>query len=241
MNGGTYTLVDPLIFTGDIVQVNSQFYMTGQAEVTNTGTLTVAPTGLIDVVGSIEMNTTENLKIDDVLNVYRLTMTPQAIALNTNVPTWQPVSPPCAGWVQKDVSAQFQISFPINLPVGDTIVDVTVRVDGGGGVGHSSLPAGADRLTVSLVQVGTDGAVTTLASRADQSGSVGAYDIPHSVTLTNGALDSGTMPRLVDDDFTYYVLVAGETGANSIANTTLITSIFGDCIARSYRSLLMTY
>jgi hypothetical protein len=244
--GGTYTLTNPLIFDGDAVQIDGIFDIAsgGQGQISSGGLFTVIAGGRIDVLAGaeIEFNASDDLKIDAVSNVWRLTMTPQSASHIAGVPVWQPVAPGVGGFVQTNVGAQYAISFPINLPVGDTITSCTVRVNGGAGAGHASLPAGANRLTVSLVRVDTDGTVTTIAALEDQSASVGAYDVAHSVTLTNGASGmTGAMPALIDDDFCYYVVVAGEAGANAVANTTVITSIFGDCIATVYRSALMTY
>ena len=155
--------------------------------------------------------------------------------------TWQPVSPPCGGWVQTNVSAGFQISFPLPLNVGDDILEVSVVVDGAVGVGHGgSIPTGADRLTVTIVRVATDGTVTTLATKADASNAV-TYDSAHTIELNSGTIDSGTMPITINNAFAYYVMIAGETGGNAVANTTAITAIAGECVARTYRSALMFY
>lgn len=234
--GGSYTPTAPINFLG------AQSVNFHTASVDSTGTFTVTPGGKIDVISgaSVEFNAPGDLKIDSVLGSYRLTLTPQAVALASNVMTWQPVSPPCAGWAQTNISAQHQISFPIPLNPGDDILSVSVVIDGGVGVGHGgSVPTGADRLTISLVQVSTSGTVTTLATLADASSAV-VYDTSHTITLQNGSLDSGTMPQTVDEDFAYYVLIAGETGANAVANTTVVTAIAGACVARSYRASLVT-
>lgn len=234
--GGSYTPTAPINFLG------AQSVNFHTASVDSTGTFTVVPGGKIDVIsgGAIELNAIGDLKIDNVIGFFRLTLTPQAVSLASNVMTWQPVSPPCAGWLQTNVSAQYQISFPLPLNPGDDILNVDVVIDGGAGVGHGgSIPTGSDRLTISLVRVATDGTVTTLASRSDPV-DASTYDTPHTVTLQSGSLDSGTLPRTVDEDFAYYVLIAGETGSNAVANTTAITAIAGDYVARSYRASLVT-
>jgi hypothetical protein len=235
--GGSYTPTAPINFLG------AQSVNFHTASVDSTGTFTVTPGGKIDVIsgGAIEFNAPGDLKIDSVIGSYRLTLTPQAVALASNVMTWQPVSPPCAGWVQTNVSAQHQISFPLPLNPGDDILSVSVVIDGGVGVGHGgSVPTGADRLTISLVQVSTSGTVTTLATLADASSAV-VYDTSHTLTLQNGAVGmTGTMPQLVDEDFAYYVLVAGEAGGDAVANTTVIRAVAGTCVARSYRASLVT-
>jgi hypothetical protein len=241
-------------------QAGSEVNFSASSEITGTPTLAssatfeveglfnVAPSGS-GIVGSgatWRMHDSENLLINNATNAYRLTMAPQSIGTNAGVPAWEPVDPSslgaCGGWVQADVASGFPIVFPLNLPSGDDITVVTVRVTGSTLAGaHAALPAGTDRVLVSLVAVDTDGAATVLATRHDQSASVGAYNVPHSITLTNGALDSGTLPRTVSPNLAYYVVVNGATGANAIADRLAILSAFGNCTARSYRSELMTY
>lgn len=236
VGGGSYTPTAPINFLGT-QSINFHTF-----SVDSTGTLTVTPGGKVDVIsgGNVEFNASEDLTIDDVLNTFQLTLTPQSISQSSGTPTWVGQNFG-AGWLQSIVSSGFSIAFPINLPDGDTIISVTAGVNGGFNGGHSALPAGTDRLALELVRVSGTGAVTSLALRRDQSASVGVYDADHTVVLQNGALDSGSMPQVVDASFRYYVVVHGETGANAIANTTLLTSISGSCVATCYRSANMTY
>lgn len=240
---GEFTFNDLVTFdAGSVLDIQDQAQLSAGA------LFTVIPTAVFDVLAgaTVEFNASEDLKIDDVLNTYFLTLTPQATALSSDIPTWQPLSPPCAGWIQKNVSAQFQISFALNLPVGDSIVSLTAAIDGAAGVGHGgTVPTGADRLTVSLVRVDGGGNVTTVASLADAAVAgtgAGEYDQIHSVVLQNGASGmTGTLPHTVLSGHRYCVMVAGETGANAVANTTAVLGLFGDCVARSYRSAAMVY
>jgi hypothetical protein len=274
IGGGTYTLGSALRFQGADVEINAGLEILaageinvqsgglvqvlsggslnvasgGQINLNNGSLLTVVSGAVVDVIsgGTVEFNASGDLKIDDALENFRLTLTPQAIALNAGVPTWQPVSPPCAGFVQTNVSGQFQASFAINLPTGDDILSVTVAIDGAVGVGHgATVPAGADRLNISLVRVDGGGVVTTIAAIADAAPAgvgAGGYDTVHSVVLQNGAAGmTGTMPHTVLSGQAYYILVAGETGGDAVANTTAITAVFGTAVARSYRASTMVY
>lgn len=235
VNGGTYTLVSPLIFAaGADLRINNIL------EVLATGGIDVNPGGNVTFQSgaNVIFEEAQELTIDDDAGTFLLTLTPhsQSFDAGTLAPTWLPL-PSAAGWFQHDVGSARQICFPITLPPGDDIVTLTVRVNGGGaGGGHSSLPAGSDRLKVSLVSVAFDGAVTTLATRADQSANVGAYDINHVITLSSGSLDSGSLPRTVNTLERYFVVIAGEHGANAVADTTTITEVKGTCTARSYRA-----
>lgn len=216
--------------------------------------LTVTPGGLIDVVatGAIEFNAVEDLRVDDDSTAtYRLTLTPQSIQPDgSGNPSWTPRftgsthAGVTAGWQQDDVSAPFSVAFPINLPVGDDILSVTVQVNGSstsGTGGHPSLPVGSDLPSVALVAVDMQGVATVVARRADQSGSAAAYSADHSIVLQNGATDAGAMPETVDANSAYYIVIKGETGANAVAGEFCVTGISGTCVARTYRSELMVY
>lgn len=262
--GGVERVLDGATFIGDVNSAgiwNGEFTFNGDVGIE--AELNVSAAGEINVTGTdinilsgarivvhdaaeVSMGDSEDLTIDNSTDIYRLTLTPQAIAHAANIHTWQPVAPPCAGWVQKDVSAQFQISFALPLPVGDDIVSLTAAIDGAVGVGHGgTVPTGADRLTVSIVRVDGGGNVTTVASLADAAPAgtgAGEYDQIHTVVLQNGASGmTGTLPHTVLSGHVYCVMVAGETGADAVANTTAVRGLFGDCIARSYRAASMVY
>lgn len=262
LNGGTYTLASPLIFAaGSDLRINNtlEVLATGSIDVNPSGNLTLQATSNFaldtdcqmgatgSIVGadgsSITLEDSEDLVVNANTENWILTLAPhsQSFDSGTLAPTWLPL-PSAAGWFQHDVGSARQICFPLTLPPGDSIVTCVVRANGAGaGAGHSSLPAGGDRLLVKIIRVEFDGTVTVEASRADQSASVGAYDISHVITLSSGTLDSGSLPITVNATDRYYVVIEGEKGANAIADTTTITEVKGTCTARSYRASTMVY
>lgn len=273
VGGGTYTLGSALRFQGADVEINAGLEILasgelnvqngglvqvlsgglvdvlsgGQIEISSGASISVASGGLIDVVagGAIEMNASEDLRIDDVINFFRLTLTPVGIEPGVSTDSWSPrigaaFVGPTLGWLQADTSAAFTIAFPLNLPVGDDILEVTAFVDGSqAGVDHADLPATLPVL--SLVRVSATGVATVVARRVDQSANVAAYNLQHSIVLANGALDAGTLPHTVLVDEAYYLVLTGETGANAQDGKFGLISLSGECVARSYRSELMTY
>jgi hypothetical protein len=239
--GGSYTPTAPINFLG------AQSVNFHTASVDSTGTFTVTPGGKIDVISgaSVEFNAPGDLKIDSVIGFFRLTLTPSSIEDNSGGTdfAWKArvVSGATCGWYQADVNAAFAIAFPINLNPGDDILTVTAAVDGSmAGVEHAAMPTGGDRVVLSLVRVSGTGAATVLATRADQSVDVAAYNAQHTIVLANGALDSGALPHTVDQDFAYYAVVHGATGANAEPGKFAVMSLSGQCVARSYRTSLIT-
>ncbi len=261
VNGGTYTLGSVLRFEGADVEIAGDLEIVagGEINVRSTAEINVLSGAQIDLAGDLNilsggdiigaagagilLDDSEDLTINANTENWILTLTPQAIALDgAGVPTWWPIIPPCAGFVQVDVASARQICFPINLPPGDSVSTIVVTLNGSGaGGGHAAIPAGGDRLLVSLVGVAFDGVVTTLATRADQSPNAGAYDISHVITLSSGTLDSGSLPRVLNALERYYVMISGETGADAEVATTVVTEVKGTCVARAYRSSTMVY
>lgn len=238
------------VLSGGLIDVLSG----GQIEISSGATLSVVSGGLIDVIagGAVETNQVEDLRVDDdATAAFRLTLAPQSVQPDSGgFPSWTPRfsgdvhAGVTVGWQQDDVSAPFSIAFPINLPVGDDILNIDVSVTGSstsGTGGHPAKPTGSDLPSVALVQVDTAGNATVLARRADQSVDAAAYSLTHVITLASGGLDAGTLPRTIDDDFAYYIVVKGETGANAVAGEFGVYSISGDVVARTYRSALMVY
>lgn len=243
-NGGSYTLASTLTFAGQDVRFSSDVQLLSGSDLEvlsgasialfNGSSMTVA-TG-----AGVQMGDSEDLTINNSTDVFRLTLGSAVVLLSGGAATWKPISAGC-GWMQVDVAGSLDVSFPLPLPVGDTITNITVVLTGGVGAGHVALPAGANRICVDLVAVSTAGAATVLARLFDQSGNVATYDASHTIHLASGGLDLGSLPQLVDDDFVYWVVVRGESGVNAIADTTAVTAVLGDVVARSYRSALMTY
>lgn len=276
VDGGTYTLGAALRFQGADVEINAGLEILaagemnvqsgglinvltgglldvqGQAQVSSGAVLSVLSGGLLDVIsgGTVEFNTTEDLKIDDATDAFRLTLAPSAIQISAGAMTWTPQfsgdvhAGVTSGWQQDVVSAPFTIAFPINLPPGDEIVSVTALVNGSvtsGSGGHTNKPTGSDLPSLALVRVDGNGAATVVARRADQAADVTAYNGQHTIVLTSGSLDAGTLSHTVDANYAYFVVLKGETGADAVAGEFGIHSISGVCIARTYRSNLMVY
>lgn len=79
--------------------------------------------------------------------------------------------------------------------------------------GHGGLPAVMPQ--VELGYVGTGGP-TIIDTQVDASGSVGAYEAEHTITLTLGS------PEAIDNAARqYFVRLRGESSTNSVAGTTL--------------------
>ncbi len=252
IGGGTYNL-----------GANLTFQSTGEVRFANVARITSGGSFVAD--GSCTFNQTTSfnanilvatiadsdaLLIDDDANSFRLTLTPQSIQPDTGGadPSWLPglsgvaFAGTTTGWYQTDVNAAFCIVFPLNLPVGDDIVTVTAQVDGSfAGVGHSVIPASGELPVLALVRVSGTGVATVVARREDQSANVAAYNAQHTITLASGALDDGTLPHTVLATDAYYVVLHGATGANAEADKFGVNSVSGTCVARSYRSALMTY
>jgi len=257
VNGGTYTLASVLTFMGADVRIGADLEVlsTGRINVNAGGSVNVDSGALINVDGNIVCNAGATAKVDDVddlivdaaVGAFRLTLTPQSVQADAGGtdPAWRPILSGTAfagtvcGWYQHDTSFQSVIAFPISLPYGDTISTVQVSVNGSANsVGHAAKPTGGDLPTVALVRVDTAGVATVLARRADQSANVTVYNSNHTITLATGALDAGSMPQLLDENYMYYVVVTGETGANAENDKFGVTGISGATIARSFRSFV---
>lgn len=279
VGGGTYTLGAALRFQGADVEINAGLEILaagelnvqsgglvqvlsgglidvlsgGQIEISSGASISVVSGGLIDVIsgGTVEFNASGDLKIDDVIDNWRLTLTPQSVQPDGGgAPSWTPRftgdvhAGVTAGWQQDDVSAPFSVAFPINLPVGDDILTINVSVNGSstsGTGGHASKPTGTDLPSAALVRVNAQGVAVVVARRFDHAADVTAYNTDHAIQLLNGSLDAGTLPHTVGSNDAYYIVLKGETGANAVASEYCVTAVSGTCVARSYRSSLMTY
>lgn len=207
-------------------------------------------TGTVGSGATFRIHTSQQLTINAPTDSFRLTLTPQSVQADAGGtdPSWRPRTSATAfcgtteGWFQHDVTSGFTIAFPLNLPIGDDIVTVVAQVDGSqGGVDHAAKPTGGDLPTLALIRVDGTGVASVVARRADQSANVTAYNSLHTITLASGALDAGTLPHTVDANYSYYVVMTGETGANAEADKFGLLSLSGTCTARAYRSALMVY
>lgn len=207
--------------------------------VSSGGTATFGTGSFLTLTGGAQqtIDSGSDIAIANEAQNFRLCMTPTWIEQVAGVNGWDMIGG-AGTWVQTDVAAQRNLLLPITLPPGDVLVSVSVQANGAsaGGPGHAVIPLAADRLTVHLIRVATDGTATTLASMPDDSANAAAYDISHIFTMVSGAVGvTGTMPQTLSASFAYYLLIEGETGANAVANTLGVTAVFGACTARSFR------
>jgi hypothetical protein len=190
----------------------------------------------------ISMGEAEDLTVANSPGEFRSTMIPAYNELSGGAPVWQPSGTGttfCEGYLQT-ATGGWSIAFPITICPGDSITSLNVVVRGQTSAGHSALPTGSDRLTVRLIAVSTFGISATIAQRADQSASTAAYNSTHSIPVDSLNIDSGVgLPHVVNDGSAYYVVIKGESGANALANETAVLSVAGDCVARSYRNVMV--
>lgn len=209
-----------------VLNVNSG----GVQNVNSGGRINIESGGSIDVNagGSITIEDQNDLLINDNGFTARLGMTPAWIESDAGTLTWdRDPGTPGGDLIQTNVGAARIVAFPVCLPPGDDILTISVMLNGNLGAGHASLPGTMP--SVSLVSVDVAGTQTTIDTVADSSASVGAYDANHLVTLTLGA------PETIDGGEAYSIVVTGEAGANSVANTLAIRSILVTGTARSFR------
>jgi hypothetical protein len=94
------------------------------------------------------------------------------------------------------------------LPDGVTITEVQALAHGDiftTGT-HAGLPGTMP--TIRFREMNTSGGVNYTASQADTSGSVGAYEVDHPITVT--------VSRTIDHLMRYMIIIEGEQGANSL-------------------------
>lgn len=183
--------------------------------------------------GAITLTAAQAIAITEA-GFFRLTLGSAWVQGGDDV-NWGRLQPtPAEGWFMRNTSSAFSILFPLTLPPGDVLNSITVTIEGNaGGIGHAgTLPANLP--VVRLEQVDLNGVTTTVdsggfAQVTDPSASAAAYDAAHAVTLTLGS------PLTLSASNVYYIRVFSETGANSVADTTAIRSIYGSVGARSFR------
>jgi hypothetical protein len=131
-------------------------------------------------------------------------------------------------WVRNDLGALYSFMqnnvvtppttrFEITdaLPPGVVLTEVRLSLEGNGntagGADHSALPA--NKPTIQLVQLDPDTQVATNVSSVitDASATQPTYDAQHFIAITG-------LSHVVDRTKRYFVVVAGESGANAIAN-----------------------
>ena len=114
------------------------------------------------------------------------------------------------GHSQSDVASAFYIVFELELPKNCVLKEIHATLLGS--AGHAGLPATMPRLRLLRQDTGSSGAPTALGDQSDTSASVGAYEVPHSVSI------AGLSEVIAHDGGNrYYVRIDGEAGANSQA------------------------
>lgn len=139
-------------------------------------------------------------------------------------------------WYQSDVGAAYEIVFPLtrlpNLAVLDK-VRVVIDGAGAGGANHGgTLPATLPKATL-YRRLLTSGTVTTLGALVtDVPGSAAQYDTLHALAATynlhDGSGDEWTWTGLsesITSNAYHWIVVNGETGANSVANALSVVGI----------------
>jgi hypothetical protein len=92
------------------------------------------------------------------------------------------------------------------------IIGIEAQVKGASG--HGDLPSSKPNLA--LVRQAPDGSATTnVASQTDTSGSVGAYEATHTITIA----DLTSVPV----DYVWEILITSESGTNSVAGFTVFS------------------
>lgn len=145
------------------------------------------------------------------------------------------------GWDMAAASGE-KIIFGLPFRPGDTLLTVTMRLEGdaAGGGGHSGLPADMPLLEVIRKDV-TTGVFTVVDSQADGVLSTPSvtnnttYDAAHEVTVSLGPGHSYVSNAV------YYVRITAEGGANADAGSTRVYSIRFTGLARSYRGSIEIY
>lgn len=94
---------------------------------------------------------------------------------------------------------------PEIAPHGATVTSITARLIGASG--HGGLPANMP--DVMFYKYSVDGSYTSIGTATDSSGTVGAYEANHAVTL-------GSMSEVLDySTYSYEILVSGEASTNA--------------------------
>jgi hypothetical protein len=197
----------------------------GQIDVQSGGDINVAADGSINVVsgGLIQLTIGAELSLKSASQLqltaaaavaFRLTM----LAIPSDPDGWQPNG--FGSWLQHDVVAAHHIMFPLNMLPGERLETLLVRIQGGAGAGHVSVPT--SRCSAKLISMDVDGVSTDHGSAFSSGASAGAYDALHNMSF------SSSMPFTVPTD-PLYVQVIGEqgTGTGAVADTLEIVSISG--------------
>jgi hypothetical protein len=134
-------------------------------------------------------------------------------------------------WVQHTTTGE-AIWIPFTrLPNRATIDSVDVWISGSTGAGHSgSLPANPIQASLVYKAPNSESSVSYLGPTADNPGSAGAYDALHILSSTGGGPHTFSSVALaITSNSAFYVMIEGENGANSVADTTAILGVEVNC------------
>lgn len=124
------------------------------------------------------------------------------------------------GVIQTSVAGTPMFWVPLPTIGEDSQITEVVAVLSGdytGGSAHGGLPASLPNLSLFRVDYQIGG-ITALGNQLDTSGSVGAYDAGHTITLTGLTED-------ISETRSHVAQIIGETGANSQINTMMVHAI----------------
>lgn len=257
VNGGAYTLGSALTFAGAAVnfdadvhvrnggnlivdsggdlfiQVGGRQFVRGELEVETGGLLSVESGGDLNIEpnGTFSATALDDLVLLSAVQQEQLRLAPMMIRPAPD--DWIFDDSTLGAWLQADNGAARYIAFPISLDETDELDSISVRIDGNslGLAAHAALPA--VKASIELVRVGPTGGTVALAQTIDPSGSVGAYEAGHNL-LMNSASHPSVFPYVGDGQEWLFLIVVGESGANSLAN---YVSVSGAVVTRTFNRL----
>jgi hypothetical protein len=116
------------------------------------------------------------------------------------------------GYFETSATSQQTLTYPVIAPDGATITSVTVWYTGA--LGHAGLPAGMPTLSLRTVVLST-GAIAAIGTQSDTSGTTGALETYHAITLSglSHVVERGTTVS--------FLRLLTESGANSVSGATI--------------------
>ena len=133
-----------------------------------------------------------------------------ALLADTTSGNWSRAATPRGAWQNTASGGTLDIHLE-GLPHDNALATLVVRFQGASG--HGAFPGGAPGVmpTMTLRAVDADGE-TTLGTATDTSGTAGAYEAAHAITMSS-------ISHVIDRELYRYVLtITAETGANFVAN-----------------------
>lgn len=145
----------------------------------------------------------------------------QALVVPRDQADWDTLQSTAAplGVAQNNAAGHLPLFIPVvHLPKNGKIVEIGMTIDPAGS--HAGLPAQQPRLRLYRTDTGSSSAPALVATAQDAQGTVGAYELPHSVAATGltevVAHDSGNA---------YHFEITGEDSTNALAGMK-VTSVW---------------